>query len=55
MIGWVVWIIFLVILLELIDFFAINQSKMLVSDINDENNDTTGKEFVSIFIYEIST
>jgi hypothetical protein len=55
MIGWVVWIIFLMILLELIDFFAINQSKMLVSDINDENNDTTGKEFVSIFIYEIST
>ncbi len=55
MIGWVVWIIFLVILLELIDFFAINQSKMLVSDINDENNDTTGKEFVSIFIYEFST
>ena len=33
----------------LIDFFAINQSKMLVSDIKDESNDTTGKEFVSSF------
>ena len=47
MIGWLVWILFLVIFLELIDFFAINQSKMLVSDIKDESNDTTGKEFVS--------